>query len=231
MPTIVAPISHDEWLRRLGAYSRLADALGRHVYCVAPDCVAHQPETLDRLRLYAEQVRQLAEKRAQIIVPVQKGALSMAAAWTASLEILGAGEWIAGVPMKKDATKLEELVAFVREARPERLHLLGLGPSSPAFRETLDAVRRASPGIEITCDSVLLRRLVGRTNGPGGGPRAVTAAQDEARALGMTASTDLKRYAAAKVASDLDREQQAEAQRAGWTDPELRDGDEATEAA
>ena len=177
-PFIEEEITSEEWIKRLAIYSVLAEVLGNRLFLVAPDCVAHQRKTLERLEHYAEYVQFLAT-RSNVIVPVQKGALSMSEFWQRELEILGSGNWIAGIPMKKDATTVAELEQFVRDTEINRIHLLGLGPESKIFGAAIAAIRRHRPACTITCDSVLLRRLVGRTNGRGGGPRALTQRRDE----------------------------------------------------
>jgi hypothetical protein len=61
-----------------------------------------------------------------------------------------------------------------------------MGPeaSGGVFCPLVEAMRAASPGIQLTADSVLLRRLVGRSNGPAGGPRAITKRRQELAKLG-----------------------------------------------
>jgi len=179
-PFVAAPISDAEWTERLEAYVRLAAACGPSLYVVAPDMVAFQPETLARMVRFGSYVRSAAAHGANVLVPVQKGSMPMAAFWAAAVGALGVPEaqLVAAIPMKKDATTTAELVAFLRAARPARVHLLGLGPKSPRFVEVVTAARAACPGVEILCDSVLITSLVGRTNGRGGAPRALTAALD-----------------------------------------------------
>lgn len=72
----------------------------------------------------------------------------------------------------------------------------------------------------ITSDSNTIRRLVGRTNGRGGGPRALTRAQDTARAAGLEGA-ELKAHALAHVGRELYRAEFAKAYAQGWSDPEL----------
>lgn len=68
------------------------------------------------------------------------------------------------------------------EAQIAALLELGIGPESNKYAGAIATVRRARPAARITSDSVTLRRLVGRTNGRGGGPRPLTRYQDVARA-------------------------------------------------
>lgn len=179
-PFVARPISDSEWQRRLEAYVRIARAIGSALYCVAPDMVAFQAETLERMKRWGHLVREAARCGANVLVPVQKGALSMAEFWGLACTALAipAEQLVAAIPMKKDATSTAELVAFLQAARPARVHLLGLGPKSRRFGEVVTMARAASPETEILCDSVLITSLVGRTNGKGGAPRPLTAALD-----------------------------------------------------
>jgi hypothetical protein len=166
---------------------------GKRAFLVAPDRVGCQVTTLVRMRRYAERVGLLAALGAQIIVPVQKGELPMSEMFRRSVEILGVSDAIAGVPMKKDATSTDDLRELVGSLpRYARVHLLGLGPESPRFAPAVAAIKALRPDSEVTSDSVTLRRLVGRTNGPGGGPRVLTKCQDAVRASGVSNSLHVK---------------------------------------
>ena len=141
-------------------------------------------------------------------------------------EILGlAAAPIAGIPMKKDATSLTDLAELV-DSMPwygARFHLLGLGPESKRFAAAIRCIKSRRPNAVITSDSVTVRRLVGRTNGRGGGPRALTKYQDEARALGLTDATTVKAYGLGKQGADERSVQLDRAHAAGWFDTELYD--------
>lgn len=222
---VVAPIDHEGWLERFELYTTCARIFRTRCYVVAPDMVGNQAVTLERLAKYAPNVAAVASFRANIIVPVQKGELPMSAMFARACAILNLREMpIAGVPMKKDATSLEDLAELV-ESLPwygARLHLLGLGPESKRYAAAIATIKRIRPNASITSDSVTIRRLVGRTNGRGGGPRALTKYQDEARARGLDAA-DVKAFALQKQGSD---EYEAELDRleaAGWFDVELFD--------
>jgi hypothetical protein len=175
-PNVVRPLGAEHWSRVFGVYRALA-GLEAGAWLVAPDMVGNQVVTLERLERYASELRQLHRAGARIIVPIQKGELSMAAFADRAAELL-ALPFVCGVPMKKDATSIGELRAFLAEWRPAAVHLLGLGPESPRYGAAAAAVERA--GALLTCDSVRLKALVGRRNGRGGGPRPLTLALDEA---------------------------------------------------
>lgn len=78
-PQVVDEIDHADWLIRFGVYDRMALAFGPRAYVVAPDRVGDQAVTLERLERYAGRCRRLVSYRAKLIVPVQKGAMPMAA--------------------------------------------------------------------------------------------------------------------------------------------------------
>lgn len=173
VPTITAPIEAAEWERRLGLYETIGQAIGAQLYAVAPDCVAHQWETLERMATYAEQVQAVAATGAYILVPCQKGELPLVEFWELAKEALGVAEeqLVAAVPMMKDETSLEDYTAFLEAARPARVHLLGLGPKGKRF---WDVVEATPSFVELMCDSVLIASVAGWTNGPNRGPRVLT---------------------------------------------------------
>lgn len=195
-PCVVAEITHEDWMERFALYQWVAERFREFAYLVATDRVGDQAVTLARLARYAGAMRWFAALRANIIVPVQKGDLPMSEMFRRACAILGIDSPIAGVPMKKDATSLTDLAELVDSlpAAP-RLHLLGLGPESPRFMAAVEVIRSRRPDAIITSDSVTVRRLVGRTNGPGGGARELTVLQDKARAENGDDPTGIKAVA------------------------------------
>jgi len=205
-----------EWRRVFACYRIAAEAYGSRAFLVAPDRVASQDVTLERQRRYAPQVREFVELGARILVPVQKGAHSMADFYRLELDALGLEEAdaIPAIPMKKDATKLEDAVAFVAAVRPRRVHLLGLGPKrrrekgAPSYREIVDALEAASPSTEIICDSVLMSSIAGRGNGRkcAGKRRALTVAMDVLAMANLELRDDTARRALAiQILADMAR--------------------------
>lgn len=223
---IVKPITDAMWEERFALYMWAAAAFRTRAYVVAPDCVGNQELTLARLTRWAPAVAAVAALRAQIIVPVQKGALPMSQMFARACELLGLRETpIAGIPMKKDATSLEDLAELV-DSLPwygARLHLLGLGPESKRFAAAIRCIKSRRPNATITSDSVTIRRLVGRTNGRGNGPRPLTRYQDEAKARGYVAPAVVKAYALQKQGNDVRETELDRAHAAGWFDEELYD--------
>jgi hypothetical protein len=236
-PKVVRPMTDADWDRVFDLYQWAATSYGPRARLVAPDRVGCQATTLARLATYAPQIAACAALRAQIIVPVQKGEIPMGEFFQLECAILNLRETpIAGIPMKKDATSMAELAEFVATLPwfGARIHLLGIGPSATRgkvkFVDVIALIKRIRPNADITSDSVTIRRLVGRSNGRGGAPRALTAAQDRARALGVTDPQAVK--SAGLIHQGL-AERDAELERAndaGWYDVELFDSVEEARA-
>jgi hypothetical protein len=178
---VVKPITDFEWRRRLGVYRQLAARLGDQLHVVAPDMVGFQEQTLNRLSYYLTELRQISELGALILVPLQKGELSQLEMYQVVLEMMDGINWIPALPCKKAATSEEEILHFCTQLRPERVHLLGLGPSSRAADAVLDTICAIS---KVQMDSCLLRSSAGWTNGRNKGPRPLTIAKAIATAAG-----------------------------------------------
>jgi len=227
-PVVVDEITDDQWRARLAIYTQLATLYGPRILVVAPDRVGCQTTTLARLAQYGSQIAACAALRANIIVPIQKGAAPMSEMWRRACEILNLRTSpIAGIPMKKDATSLDDLAELL-DAMPwyePRLHLLGIGPKSERFATVIECIKARRPNATITSDSVVLRSSVGRpkTKRKKTPPRAITRYQDAARDLGMTTSVDRKTYAIQRQGQDEYEAELDAALAAGWFDVELFD--------
>ncbi len=176
-PVVVRPIDEAGWGWRLRTMLRIARALGPQAYCVAPDRVGDQGHTLALLTRWARWVRKLRRLGARVVVPIQQGATSPAAFDRACTTILGFDDYVRAIPANKAAFTSARLESFLRETRPVAVHLLGIGPRNPRLPALRELLRRFVPSAEISCDSNLLAANVGLTNGAGGGPRVLTAAE------------------------------------------------------
>lgn len=186
-PVVVRPMGPDDWTRVLALYLRLAKVLGSQVWLVAPDRVGCQRTSLERLELYGDQVRELRDLGARILVPVQKGDRTQAEFAGDVDEVLGFSDWIPALPCRKAATTSDEVAAFV-EGRTlltgrevPHVHLLGLGIRSRQLREYLAPFApRGGRATSVSLDACWITANVGRTNGPKNGPRRLTRARDVA---------------------------------------------------
>lgn len=175
--TVVAPISDEQWIERTAVMHRIAVALGSGAVIVAPDRVGDQRETLRRLALFADVVRACAALGARVIVPIQLGGMSPVLFHDCVTAILGV-DFSAGIPGNKAAMPPHVLETYLRARRPAAVHLLGVGPRGHRYQALVDVLRRFVPRAAVSCDSNGLAAAVGKSNGAGGGPRALTAWQD-----------------------------------------------------
>lgn len=227
-PRVVRPMADDDWQRIFDLYDAVAERLGPMVHVVAPDRVGDQQVTLQRMRQYGARVRHLRDLGARVLVPLQRGPIASAEFWLQAAIAMGLSPddpgLIPAVPAKKNATTLPEFIAFLDAARPAAVHLLGMGPRSAQVEAFLAAAR--ARGVRVYMDSVMITAHAGRTGGPGGGPRRLTAASDAAESRAFTsrpqasgallgASGDPTMWMSAAVARRVGRQ-------AGLDDAQLR---------
>lgn len=160
-PRVVKPISHQDWLDRLAMYKRLADVLGDQLYAVAPDMVGFQNETLERLRKYRPQIAAIRKAGAHILVPFQRGSMSLPEFDRRVRDALGFSDYVVAFPMKKGATEPEAIEAFLDYRKPREIHLLGLGAKNPRATGVLSMIQEKSPETAISIDSNKLKAYVG----------------------------------------------------------------------
>jgi hypothetical protein len=160
-PRVVSEITHDEWLRRLSIYLRLAKALHSNLTIVAPDRVADQTVTLQRLQRYRGQLHEIAKYGVEVLLPVQNGELSPAEFYRRAVAVAGL-PLIPAMPMKKAATSFAGVIAFVREIRPPRLHLLGMGYERSRARLLVRTLQAVAPDMRISMDSNRIRAVTGK---------------------------------------------------------------------
>ena len=180
------------WTRVFRAYGRVIEALNQQhmgrVAVVAPDKVGDQDETIARMMKYgpllAEELKRHSGVPVTVLVPLQRGDLSLDEFWKAALDVLPPGlNYAPSIPSNKDAVPWEEVEAFM-QMHPEitRVHLLGAGTKRAA--PLIDKIKR--PGLEVTVDSNRMLAVVGKTGGLGGGARALTRAREHFIAKGFS---------------------------------------------
>jgi len=158
---IVNRIAPREWRRRLAIYLRVAQALGSRLSVVAPDCVGDQTETLKRLALYRPELEQLAELGTQIIIPLQVGSRTHEEFYAEAKAVAGA-PLIPAFTMKKATTSEEDAARFLRNVKPSRIHLLGMGRENTRAPRFVAMIHECSPLTEISMDSNRLRAVTGK---------------------------------------------------------------------
>jgi hypothetical protein len=156
----IAAIADEEWLRRLAIYLRLATVLADRLSVVAPDRVADQTVTLERLTRYCSLLGDIAACGAEVLIPVQKGRLLPAEFYAQAISTAGF-EMVPALPMRKAATSFADVLSFVQTARPRRLHFLGMGYERPRARRLVAILRAFHPDLQITMDSNRIRAVTG----------------------------------------------------------------------
>ena len=179
-------ITEAEWQVRLDLYARLAAVYAaagaaHDLYLVAPDMIADQQVTLDRLHRWAEEMRALRSLGVNILVVAQKGPAMDQAAFDAKVaDVLQFDDYVRALPCKKGATTLEELGAFCKAVKPGKLHLLGMGVNNANAQKAMDIIAANSPSSIVSMDSNKITANVGRQRD---GVRPLTAARDLAEKL------------------------------------------------
>jgi hypothetical protein len=165
---VVCAISDAEWERRLRIYAEIAKAMRSGnkacvwptVSVVAPDRVGSQEVTLLRLRRFREQMRKIHELGADVLVPLQRGPLSVSEFFTAAKETLGI-DVVPALPMNKAAMSAAAVLEFIAASRVSRIHLLGIGAQNRALKPLLRFAATNYPELQISTDANKIRAMVG----------------------------------------------------------------------
>lgn len=128
---------------------------------VMPDVVGDQDATLELIARYAEKVREFIRLGLDVLVPIQKGRLSLVEAYRKTVEIIGSADFRAAFPSKRAAVSDEELIDFIRHTGHARIHLLGIGKQARLVG-LVESAREQWPALDISSDANFLRAMVGR---------------------------------------------------------------------
>ena len=175
------PLTATDWQKNLALYDQLADQYGNLLYAVAPDVLTDQQATLLLLEQYAPELSALIDRGVQVIVPLQQGKLSLSQMHALAQQAIGRGDVVWGIPSNAAVYEVgssSEVVDWACTMRPQKIHLLGIGPGRKALAETLLTLASCAPNLEVSTDSNLLRQLRGRK----GRRKPMTKAEDDVRA-------------------------------------------------
>lgn len=162
-----APVDFDEVLR---AYQYLAERAENPelLSCVAPDLVGDRDGTLALLARYSGQLRKLAARGVELLVPLQRHvpapgepAASLADTYRETIRALGHDDFRPALPGRVAVFSETEILEFVRDAQPPRLHLLGVG-SAPDLAVRLARMGSLAPGIDVSTDACQFRAVIGQ---------------------------------------------------------------------
>ncbi len=138
---------------------------------VMPDVVGDQAASLALVEKYKQWIETEARfNLARPIVPIQKGALSLADAYRQIVSILRTDEFIVGIPSNEEAVSPDELTEFLREVKPRAIHILGAA-SDKTLRPRLQSVIDAGLAgqVLITADASPIRSKIIRDVAAGKG--------------------------------------------------------------
>ena len=127
---------------------------------VAPDIVGDQQGSIELVRKNATWLKRHLAAGRKVIIPIQKGGVSLAEAFRAVEEILGRNDFVVGVPSNQKAVSDAEFAEFVAAARPSKIHFLGT-TDEKKLQPRIEAIAEA--GYEpdhISSDANMLRALL-----------------------------------------------------------------------
>lgn len=129
------------------------------VSIVMPDVIGNQSASLQLIEKYRARIRSFIRTGADVLIPLQAGALSLAEVYERICRSLGSTLWRAAIPCNVKRIARRELFEFVSLCRPRGIHLLGVADHRklyPLARLILDADSSA----DITADANCLRSIV-----------------------------------------------------------------------
>lgn len=127
-------------------------------YVVAPDVVGNQGETAKLQQQHAKALEALVARGVNVIVPMQKGVIPLAALMHAAPP-----DVIFGIPFNAAAYTAKEVAdALDAYGQPARIHLFGIGERNYAFGNAIKTIRAGAPeGVAISADSNRIAALFG----------------------------------------------------------------------
>ena len=127
---------------------------------VMPDIVGNQRGSLDLIKKHKNWITgELTGNLSQPIIPIQKGGLTLAQAYQEVVDTLGRDDFIVGVPSNAKAVSRDDLIKFLREAQPKRVHFLGAAADAK-LNPLLGVVAHVSPNTRVTADASKVRSSI-----------------------------------------------------------------------
>jgi phospholipid N-methyltransferase len=133
---------YDQLTANIGELNEAEEDLPKPLL-VMPDVVGDQAATLALLDRYGKWIATEATfDLSRPIVPLQKGEKSLADMHKTVVEKLGTDRFIVGIPSNEKAVSAAELLDFLKDAKPRRLHFLGAASEKtlePKLQSVLDS--------------------------------------------------------------------------------------------
>ncbi len=128
---------------------------------VMPDCVGDQRRTLELQQLHIERIHRWIDSGAEAVFPLQDANVAPLHAYERLLALLDDRPHTLGIPSNARAWRPHQVVDFVRRARPDRVHLLGLARDS-VLQQLARDIGEHSPATRLSCDACALTAHAGR---------------------------------------------------------------------
>lgn len=123
---------------------------------VAPDIVGKQEESYQLLCEYRDIIMSQYEQGVSIMVPLQKGALSLTAHYQRCRNLLGF-DFVCGIPSNAKAISSSEIMQFLEDIEPKNVHFLGTCETGLVHR-----AKYKSPNTSFSCDATMIRKQIGK---------------------------------------------------------------------
>jgi hypothetical protein len=149
------PINFDEVFER---YHDIIDRCANpsSLIVVAPDVVGNQDESFRLLAEYKREIQLITRRNVKVMVPMQKGVLSIAEHYIRCRELLDT-DFVVGLPSNAEALSRHEVFDFISSVQPANIHFLGCSETA-----LVHEAKHRSPDTEFTCDATQLRKHIGK---------------------------------------------------------------------
>jgi hypothetical protein len=171
----------EEWDIVLVNYVALALSQGTPglLWPVLPDEIGSQAGTFRQIKRYLPEITDILRAKVNAIAVMHSGRLSRVDYASKVADTLHTDKFVLGFPVVGGRTTPEELAETIDrlDIRPLGVHLLGISPQSRDWWRFVKALAELPRGMSVSCDAVMHRPLLKRTEfyGP------LTRQQDEVR--------------------------------------------------
>lgn len=153
---------YDEVLDAIGDYNAAEERVTPPLL-VMPDVVDDQLGSIELIRAHRDWISAACAFTGVCtpIIPIQRGPLSLADAYRSLTDIVGSDSFVVGIPSQAAAISPREFTAFLADARPRGVHILGALADSrlnPRLSQILDS--GVADDLAITADGNPLRSII-----------------------------------------------------------------------
>jgi hypothetical protein len=141
----------------LNVYEEIINqACGGDITVVAPDIVGDQDASYLLLVKFQDKIRRLAKLDANVMVPLQRGALTINDYYEKVVNLLGK-DFVWGIPFNAKALSETDILDFVSEFKPSSVHFLGCSENY-----IIHKAMAKSPNTRFSSDATRLRAQIGK---------------------------------------------------------------------